>query len=355
VKELGRIIDANINRIAEGLRVLEDIARFLFNDGSISAQLREIRHTVRKGIGELALEILGERDSLHDVGYVTSQQTQLDLKTNPLQLAAANFKRVQEGLRVVEESLKIMGCAELSKLYEACRYRVYTLEKPYLEFFERPLKSRMILPDLYGLTAEEYSLGRTNLEVVREMLKAGIRIIQYREKDKKQKAMFEECIAIRRMTKEAGAIFIVNDHVDLALMVGADGVHLGQDDLPAHEVRKLVGDKMYIGLSTHSPEQAKAAEKSGVVDYIGVGPIFATSTKKDVCAPVGLEYLDYVVKNISLPFVAIGGIKEENITQVQTGGARCIAMVTEIVGANDITAKVNRIRKKLRRSEGEKE
>jgi thiamine-phosphate pyrophosphorylase len=125
----------------------------------------------------------------------------------------------------------------------------------------------------------------------------------------------------------------------LALLVGADGVHVGQDDLPVEAVRRLAGPDMIIGLSTHSPEQAQAALKMEV-DYIGVGPIFLTNTKKDVCAPVGLEYLEYVVQNIPLPFVAIGGIKEHNILEVRKRGAACICLVTEIVGAIDIKAKV---------------
>lgn len=152
------------------------------------------------------------------------------------------------------------------------------------------------------------------------------------------------------MTARSGVTFIVNDHADLALMVGADGVHLGQDDLPPKRVRELVGDEMIIGLSTHSPAQAVAAVRSGV-DYLGVGPIFPTRTKKDVCAPVGLEYLDFVVKNVNLPFVAIGGIKEHNIAAVYSRGARCIALVTEIVGAGDIAARVHSLRAALGREE----
>ncbi len=198
--------------------------------------------------------------------------------------------------------------------------------------------AELLRGDIYGITAEEYSLGRTNVEVVARMIDSGIKIIQYREKEKKARQKYGECLKIRKMTREAGVTFIVNDHVDLALLVGADGVHLGQDDLPPQRVRELVGEKMFIGLSTHSPQQAKAAVSLGV-DYIGVGPIFATKTKKDVCEPVGLEYLDYVVKNISLPFVAIGGIKEHNIAEVRSRGAKCIALVTEIVGSGDIGAK----------------
>jgi len=202
--------------------------------------------------------------------------------------------------------------------------------------------------DIYGITAEEYSLGRSNIEVVARMIEAGIKIIQYREKEKSDRHMYEECLKIREMTRDAGVTFIVNDHVDLALLVKADGLHLGQDDLPPAAVRKLVGGKMFIGLSTHSPAQAEAAVKLGV-DYIGVGPIFATNTKKDVCNPAGLEYLEYVVKNIRLPFVAIGGIKEHNITEVYRSGARCIALVTEIVEATDIVAKVNSLRTAIKK------
>lgn len=152
---------------------------------------------------------------------------------------------------------------------------------------------------------------------------------------------------MREMARKAGATFIINDYIDLAIAVSADGVHIGQDDLPPAVVRELVGEKMIIGLSTHLPEQAKAAAKSGVVDYIGVGPVFATQTKKDVCSPVGFSYLEYVARNIALPFVAIGGIKEHNIIKVQSRGARIFALVTELVGTADIPAKVQAIRKRL--------
>lgn len=192
---------------------------------------------------------------------------------------------------------------------------------------------------LYGLTAEKFSQGRGNEEVVRAMLDAGVKIVQYREKTKKMGAKYAECQALREMTRAAGAAFIVNDDIDLALLVGADGVHVGQEDLPVDAVRRLVGPDTAIGLSTHSPDQARAAVAAGA-DYIGVGPIFATQTKDDVCAPVGFEYLDFVTANIELPFVAIGGIKQHNIAEVAAHGARCVALVTEIVGASDIRARV---------------
>ena len=191
---------------------------------------------------------------------------------------------------------------------------------------------------IYAILSEEHSRGRSNLDVCRAILDAGVRVVQYREKDKKAGEMYAECLALRDMTREAGATFIVNDHVDLALLVDADGVHVGQEDLPPAAVRRLLGPGKVIGLSTHGPGQARAAQTSGVVDYIGVGPIFATKTKKDVCDPVGFEYLDYVVEHIPMPFVAIGGIKEHNLPQVRERGARMACLVTEIVGADDVRA-----------------
>ncbi len=197
---------------------------------------------------------------------------------------------------------------------------------------------------LYGITAEKFSQGRTNVEVVRQMIAGGIRVIQYREKrpDKNFKNMLAECREIRALTRDAGVLLIIDDYVDIALMVDADGVHVGQDDLPVSAVRSLIGPSKLIGLSTHNPEQAAAAQHSGA-DYIGVGPLYATHTKADVCAPVGLTYLDHVVTHSTLPFVAIGGIKEHNIKEVLSHGATTVCLVTEIVGATDIAATVHRL------------
>jgi len=190
-------------------------------------------------------------------------------------------------------------------------------------------------------------MGRSNLEVVHQMLEAGIKIIQYREKDFPMRQKYQECLAIRNMTAGYHVSFIINDDIHLALAVESDGVHIGQDDLPVEKVRELVGDKMLIGLSTHSPEQADRAVQSGIVDYIGVGPLYQTFTKKDVIPPVGIGYLDYVVSHHRIPFVAIGGIKENNVAEVIKHGATCICLVTEIVGAPDIAAQIQAIREQI--------
>jgi len=203
------------------------------------------------------------------------------------------------------------------------------------------MKNSILPGGIYGITAEEYSLGRSNIEVVKAMIKGGIKIIQYREKDNKTlREKFKECRKIRELTRKNNVLFIVNDHIDIARLAGADGIHLGQDDIPIKEARKIFNG--IIGLSTHSAEQARKAVKDGA-DYIGAGPIYHTKTKKNVCAAVGLEYIKYLAGNIRIPFVAIGGIKEHNIREVIALGAKTIAVVTEITGSRDIPGKIKRL------------
>ncbi len=201
--------------------------------------------------------------------------------------------------------------------------------------------------DLYCITASRFSLGRSNIEIADQILGAGVKILQYREKDFSMLEKYRQCVTLRDMTRRHGATFIVNDDVHLALAVQADGVHIGQDDLPIDEVRRLVGDKMLIGLSTHSPEQADAAVRQGIADYIGLGPLYGTGIKKEPMAAVGLGYLDYVVTQYSVPFVAIGGIKENNVADVVKHGASCVCLVSEIVGAADIAGKIKSIRARM--------
>ncbi|MBQ8682813.1 MAG: thiamine phosphate synthase [Selenomonadales bacterium] len=196
---------------------------------------------------------------------------------------------------------------------------------------------------IYALTGEDFSRGRTNLEVVRAMLAGGIRVVQYREKMKDARAMYEECMEIRRLTRERGALFLVNDHIDLAMAVDADGVHIGQSDLPPAVVRKLIGEDKVLGLSTHNPTEAREAEALGCVDYIGVGPIFATKTKADALQPIGYDNLTAVREAVSLPIVAIGGIKEAKVAEVLQKGASMTAIISDIVAADDITEKSKRL------------
>ncbi len=209
----------------------------------------------------------------------------------------------------------------------------------------KPPKKRALPHGIYGILAEKFSRGRDNVTVARLMVQGGIDVIQYREKrhEKSMQEMYEECLAICKITREAGIPFIVNDFADLALMVKADGVHVGQDDLPVTALRALMGDQMIIGCSTHSPDQAAKAVKDGA-DYLGVGPVFSTQTKEDVCDTVGFSYLKHIATHHTIPFVAIGGIKRDNLADVINQGARCVCLVTEIVGAEDIPETIREIK-----------
>ncbi|MDR0977852.1 MAG: thiamine phosphate synthase [Endomicrobium sp.] len=200
---------------------------------------------------------------------------------------------------------------------------------------------KQIPKGLYAITAENFSNGRDNITVVKEMLDAGVKILQYRDKYKTKLEKFKQCETIRKLTLDCNVFFIVNDDIDIALAVGSDGLHLGQDDMPLLEARALVGNDIVIGVSTHSPVQALLAQEHGA-DYIGVGPIFKTFTKDNVCAPVGLSYLEYCVKNIKIPKVAIGGIKLYNIKQIVKFQPDNICMVTEITNSSDIKTTVER-------------
>ena len=209
------------------------------------------------------------------------------------------------------------------------------------------MRERIIIPEgIYGITGDNFAHGKSNFECVKAMIEGGIKIIQYRDKTKSIKEKVKEAREIRELCKRNGVIFIVNDHVDIAILVDADGVHIGQDDMDPSDVRKLIGDNKIIGLSTHSEEQGMKAYLNPDVDYIGVGPIFPTTTKDT--APVGLGYLEYAVKNLHLPFTAIGGIKEHNLHEIISRGAKNVCLVSDIVGADNITEKVKELQKLMK-------
>lgn len=169
-------------------------------------------------------------------------------------------------------------------------------------------------------------------EIVTVVLSAGVRCIQYREKDKARRDIYREALILRKLTDKFGAAFIVNDYTDIALAVDADGVHLGQEDLPLKEARRILGKRKIIGVSTHSTEEAIAAEAGGA-DYIGFGPIFHTKTK-DAGKPKGVTALKEIKKLIKIPVVAIGGIKAENLESVIDSGADAVAVSSGILSGD---------------------
>lgn len=169
----------------------------------------------------------------------------------------------------------------------------------------------------------------SNLKIAKAALSAGVKVIQLREKRLSKKEIFSEAVSIRDLTRSHNATFIVNDYIDIALAVDADGIHLGQDDMPMKEARRLLGSKKIIGISTHSVKQALRAQEEGA-DYIGFGPIFLTTTK-EAGRPKGLKMLEEVRRNVSIPIAAIGGITPDTASDVLSAGADAIAVGSAIL------------------------
>ena len=188
---------------------------------------------------------------------------------------------------------------------------------------------------LYVITDKNSSKGRGHLEVIKSAIDGGADVVQLRDKEATARELVQVGNEIRLLTHRKHVTFIVNDRVDIVLATDADGVHLGQDDLPLSIARKILGKDKIIGVSTHSLEEAIQAEEKGA-DYIAVGPIFTTPTKVDY-KPVGLELIRQVKDRIKIPFVAIGGIDENNAREVLKAGATRVAVVRAVVGSDNIT------------------
>lgn len=195
---------------------------------------------------------------------------------------------------------------------------------------------------LYVVTDAGLSRGRSHRTVIEAAIVGGVTVVQYREKHASTRQMIVEAQELRELTRRAGVPLIVNDRVDVALAVDADGVHVGQDDMPVALARQLIGNKL-LGVSAHSLSEALQAVRDGA-DYLGVGPIFATTTKPDAASPIGLDGLRAIRQHVSIPIVAIGGINQANAADVMRAGADGVAVVSAVVSADDVTAAARQLR-----------
>lgn len=204
---------------------------------------------------------------------------------------------------------------------------------------------RFVETDLYVVITEKMCKGHSSEFVLEECLKAGVRLVQFREKDGDDRNKYERAMQFRKITNDYATLLIIDDRVDLALMVNADGVHLGQGDLPIPETRKLAPN-LIIGASTHNLGQALKAQDEGA-SYVNIGPLFPTRTKETSVSPLGVEALEKIVPHLKIPFTCMGGIKLENIDAVLKRGARHIAVVTAVTEAEDIQKAVRQLREKI--------
>ena len=337
-----RILDANFNRVAEGLRVVEEHQRFVVNDARMAGELKQIRHDLTSALSVIPhAERLRARDTEHDVG--TQLTTHQEMERPHLgAIVSANFQRVFQSLRVIEEYAKT-SWPGLSSEAERLRYRLYTLEKG-LVGISAPGDPRLAVARLYVLidgASSESEFGQR----VESLVAAGVHVLQLRDKRLDDRTLLDRAYVLRRVTEGSRTLMIVNDRADLAYLAGADGVHIGQDEISPSEARRILGADCCLGISTHTPEQAAEGVRDGA-RYLGCGPTFPSGTKT-FSGFAGLEFLRYVAMEVFLPAFAIGGISEQNLDQVLETGIRRIAVQQAVWGAADPAAAATRFLKRL--------
>ncbi len=326
-----RILDAEANRAAEGLRVVEDYVRFVLDDAHLTRLAKELRHDLTAALRPIATaDRLASRESSADVGAVLAPPAGSERAT-AADVAAASFQRLQQALRSLEEYSKLIDptvAAEIEKI----RFRSYTFHRAVgltADSLQRLADSRLyVLVD--GCQTEETFTG-----LIETLVAAGVHILQLRDKRLNDAQLLSRARILRQLTRLNKKLFIMNDRPDLAVLIAADGVHVGQDELIAKDARAIVGPHALIGVSTHNIEQARRAVLDGA-NYIGVGPTFPSDTKKFESF-AGLDFVRAVAAEISLPAFAIGGITLDNVSQVISSGLSRIAVSGAIVNAPNPT------------------
>ncbi|MBE3071319.1 MAG: thiamine phosphate synthase [Planctomycetes bacterium] len=332
-----RILDANANRAREALRVAEEAARFDLERPDLAEAFKRLRHDLRAALGRLdGRALLRARDTAGDVGTVLSTEAERT-RGGTADVARAALKRLTESLRAIEEYGKVVDAA-VAAAVEQLRYRAYDLEK---RFEEAAAPAGRLAAGGVCVLLTESLCRRPWDEVLRGALAGGAAAVQIREKAMPDAARLARARRAGRAAHEAGALVIINDRPDLAVLAAADGVHVGQDDLAPHEARRIVGPGRIVGCSTHSLPQALAAAEAGA-DYIGCGPMFQSTTKPQEVIP-GPALCAEVTARVGLPVMAIGGITPETAPEVLAAGARWLAVSSAVCGADDPEAATRRL------------
>ena len=326
---LKRILDANLNRAAEAARILEEIARFLLDDKVLAESLKNIRHSINNIQEKNYNQLLNARDTENDVGTDIKNKTQ---RTNIENIFKANIKRLQQALRTLSEYS--VDNDETKTSLEKLRYKTYTLEKIMWDKLKENFnRIKLSEKKLYLVTnSDKFKTEDEFLNAIASALEGGVDIVQLREKNMPANKILALGKKIKQLCLQYNATFIINDRVDIAAILEADGVHLGQNDLDVKSAREILGENCIVGVSTHETSQALKAVGDGA-DYIGVGPVFATPTKENVI-PVGLEYVKWVSENIKIPAFAIGGIDTNNVDKVLNAGLTKVCAVRAIINAD---------------------
>jgi len=329
MREIHRILDANFNRAREALRVVEDCGRFALNDPAITATAKNMRNDLRAVLTAMPVdEMITSRDTPGDIGTELTSPGETS-RRNLADVATAACKRLSEALRTIEEYSKVIARDQTIQV-ERMRYNAYTLEQRLIG--RLGVAERLEAVKLYVLISSNLCAGSV-CNHARAALAGGADAIQLREKDVNDDIFLALAAELRELTDEMGKLLIVNDRPDIAAIIGADGVHLGQNDLPIGEARRLLRPGAIVGRSSRSVAQARVAVIEGA-DYVSAGPIFETDTK-DAGPAVGLDLLQQLVAEVPVPVVPIGGITSENIGEVLATGADRVAVCSAVFGADD--------------------
>lgn len=331
-----RVIDANANRASEGLRTLEETARFVLNDRDLQSKFKTLRHDLTAALARLSRkQLLASRDTPGDIGTQTQTAAE-ERRTNPTDLIAAASSRCQQALRCLEEYGKVIDITFASEV-ESIRYRAYDcMAKLELRtLVDRPRLEALREAQLYALIDAGDSESEM-LDRIRLLAQCGVKIVQLRDSRVDDRTLFHRACVGTEIARELNLLWIINDRADIAVAADADGVHVGQDELPVDHVRSIVGHERLIGLSTHDLAQVRDASQS-TADYIGCGPTFPGKTKQFREFP-GCAFLRSVVAEFSkpnsmaLPAFAIGGITDANIHDVAETGFHRVAVTAALQG-----------------------
>jgi thiamine-phosphate pyrophosphorylase len=339
---VNRIIDANLNRLAEGLRVLEEVARLVLDDSALTQRLKTLRHDLIRGDLPFNLDLLRARNAAEDIGAELEVAGEAREKDLPL-MVVANSRRVQESLRVLEETARLPEVALKldSRRFRQARFELYTVEQELVSRLMRREKAGKI-SGLYVIIDTGVLQGRDPIEAARQVIEAGVKVIQLRDKTTEKKRLLPLARELQALCREKKALFILNDYLDIALAAETDGLHIGQSDLPVEVARRLLPPDKILGCSVDTGEQARAAEAAGA-DYIAAGCIFPTSSKRDV-ELVGVERVRQIRKATRVPLVAIGGINRSNAREVVEAGADSACVISAVLCAPDIGRAVRELR-----------
>jgi thiamine-phosphate pyrophosphorylase len=313
-----RTIDANLARLSEGLRVIEDVCRFELSNDTLTHATKAIRNELK-----IASQSFSRRD------LVNARSTGTDVRANATaprrqsltDLLTANAKRATEASRSLEECTNHHAFSKI-------RYRIYDLEQAIWHALTR---APLMGPGIYVVSDSPAHL-------IACAKKPYVPIVQYRNKGASKSIIFNECLRLAKDLRAMDVIFIVNDHVDIAIGVGADGVHVGQDDIPTPHIRACLGHTKLIGRTTHTLAQGHAAATDGA-DYVSVGPIWDTPSKPGRPG-IGVDYLKNA-HQLPIPFVAIGGINVNNMNEISIHNPPLIGAIRSTVGIEELWESFN--------------